>query len=166
MVNFGELMAEICWRVWRTPSNFNGLRVLEALLHGILVVGVSQTLPLRRWTEGAAYIRQGGHNGPSCNSCWALAHILVVYEVSREPLNGFAPNSHRRRVWSLARTSLNVKIKGQGHQGQKRHFRPISGTCVRFMFGETSLASSFVLFTLRPILWCTLLFGLLTAKLQ
>jgi len=24
MVNFGPIMAEICWRVWGTPSNFNG----------------------------------------------------------------------------------------------------------------------------------------------
>ena len=60
MVNFGLLTAEICWRVWGTPANFNGFRVLAALLHGILVVGVSQTL--RRWTEGATYIRQGGHH--------------------------------------------------------------------------------------------------------
>ena len=34
-VNFGLLTAEICWRVWRTPANFNGFRVLAALLHGI-----------------------------------------------------------------------------------------------------------------------------------
>jgi len=44
MVNFGLLTAEICWRVWGTSSNFNGFPVLAALLHGILVVGVSQTL--------------------------------------------------------------------------------------------------------------------------
>jgi len=29
-----------------TPANFNGFRVLAALLHGTLVVGVSQTLRL------------------------------------------------------------------------------------------------------------------------
>jgi len=44
MVNFGLLMAEIRWRVWGTPANFNGFRVLGTLLHGTLVVGVSQTL--------------------------------------------------------------------------------------------------------------------------
>jgi len=53
---YGLLMAEICWRVWGTPANFNGFRILAALLHGTLVVGVSQTL--RRWTEGAIYIWQ------------------------------------------------------------------------------------------------------------
>jgi len=60
MVNFGSLAAEICWRVWGIQGNVNGFRVLAALLHGTLVVGVSQTL--RRWTEGATYIRQGGHH--------------------------------------------------------------------------------------------------------
>jgi len=44
MVNFGILTAEICWRLRGTPANFNGFRVLAALLHGTLVVGVSQTL--------------------------------------------------------------------------------------------------------------------------
>jgi len=102
MVNFGLLTAQICWRVWGTPANFNEFRVLAALLHGtiwdillsqqmsyappihaprlrfmlnawlhvrvinfriiiiIIAVGVSQTL--RRWTEGATCIRQGGHH--------------------------------------------------------------------------------------------------------
>ena len=44
MVNFGLLTAEICRRVWRTHANFNGFRVLAALLHGTLVVGVSAKL--------------------------------------------------------------------------------------------------------------------------
>ena len=44
MVNFGLLAAEIVSLVCGTPANFNGFGVLAALLHGILVVGVSQTL--------------------------------------------------------------------------------------------------------------------------
>jgi len=43
MVNFGPLAAEIGSVVWGTPPNVNGFRVLAALLHGTLVVGVSQT---------------------------------------------------------------------------------------------------------------------------
>jgi len=39
--------------------------------------------------------------------------FLFVYEISREPLNGFAPNSQGRRACSLARTTLKVKVKGQ-----------------------------------------------------
>ena len=60
MVNFGPLAAEIGPVVWGTPANFNRFRVLAALLHGTPAVGVSQTM--RRWTEGATYIRQGGHH--------------------------------------------------------------------------------------------------------
>jgi len=44
MVNFGPLVAEMGLPVWGTPANFNGFRVLAALLHGTLVVGISQTL--------------------------------------------------------------------------------------------------------------------------
>jgi len=40
----GPLAAEIRSGVWGTPANFNGFRILGALLHGTLVVGVSQTL--------------------------------------------------------------------------------------------------------------------------
>jgi len=44
MVNFGLLAAEIGPVVWGTPANFNGFRVLAALLHCTPVVGVIQTL--------------------------------------------------------------------------------------------------------------------------
>ena len=44
MVNFGPLTAEIGSGVWGTPANFNGFRVLTALLHGNRTAGVSQTL--------------------------------------------------------------------------------------------------------------------------
>ena len=44
MVNFGPLAAKIDPVDWGIPSNFNGFRVLAALLHGTPVVGVSQTL--------------------------------------------------------------------------------------------------------------------------
>jgi len=44
MVKFGSLAAEIYVVVWGTPADFNGFRVLAALLHGTIVVGVSQTL--------------------------------------------------------------------------------------------------------------------------
>jgi len=44
MVNFGPLAAEIGLPVWGTQANFNGFRILAALLHGSQVVGVSQTL--------------------------------------------------------------------------------------------------------------------------
>jgi len=44
MANFGPVTAEIVSLVWGTPAIFNGFRVLAALLHGTLVLGVSETL--------------------------------------------------------------------------------------------------------------------------
>jgi len=60
MVDFGPLAADTGPVVWGTPANFNGFLVLAALLRGTPAVGVSQTL--QRWTEGATYVRQGGHH--------------------------------------------------------------------------------------------------------
>ena len=44
MVHFGPLAAEIGPVVLGTAANFDGFRVLAALLHGSQVLGVSQTL--------------------------------------------------------------------------------------------------------------------------
>jgi len=66
VVNFGLLTAEICWRVWGTPANFNGFRVLAALVHGTLVVGDSQTAALNR----GQHLYSAGRP-----SRWALADI-------------------------------------------------------------------------------------------
>jgi len=44
MVNFGPLAADSVLLVWSTPGNFNGFHTVAALLHGTLVVGISQTL--------------------------------------------------------------------------------------------------------------------------
>ena len=66
MVNFGPLAAEILSLVWGTPGNFNGFGVLAALLHGSLVVGVSQTAALDR----GRHLYSAGRP-----SRWALAHI-------------------------------------------------------------------------------------------
>jgi len=68
MVNFGPLAAEIVSLVWGTPGNFNGFRVLGALLHVTLAVGVSQTAALNR----GRHLYSAGRP-----SRWALAHILV-----------------------------------------------------------------------------------------
>jgi len=38
MVNFGLLTADIVSGFWGIPPNFNGFRVLAALLHGTLVI--------------------------------------------------------------------------------------------------------------------------------
>jgi len=72
MVNFGSLAAEIVSFVWGTPANFNGFRVLAALLRSTLVAGVSRTLQC--WTEGAIYIWQGGHHVGHCPHYFVLLY--------------------------------------------------------------------------------------------
>jgi len=73
-VNFGPLAAQIISLVWGTPGNFNGFRVLAALLHGTVEVGVSQTAALNR----GRHLYSAGRP-----SRWALAHTLVLYTFSR-----------------------------------------------------------------------------------
>jgi len=65
-------MAESCWQSYDTPASFNGFRVLAALLHDTLVVVVSQTAALNR----GRHLYSAGQP-----SRWALAHILVYFEV-------------------------------------------------------------------------------------
>jgi len=62
-----------------TPSNFNGFRVLAALLHGTLVVGVSQTL--RCWTQGVTIFGRAAIMlgiGPHSNLYEGLPKSTVV----------------------------------------------------------------------------------------
>ena len=74
MANFGQLAAEIISLVWGTPGNFNGFRDLAALLHGTLVVGVSQTATLNR----GRHLYSAGRP-----SRWALAHISSLFYCSQ-----------------------------------------------------------------------------------
>jgi len=68
MANFGPLTAEIYWRVWDSAANLNRFRDFASLLHGTLVVKVSQTAALNR----GRHLYSAGWP-----SRWALAHILV-----------------------------------------------------------------------------------------
>jgi len=75
MVNFGPLTAEIGSGVWGTSANFNGFRILAALLHGSLVVGVSQ--PSFAVLNTAHHLYSAGRP-----SRWALAHISSLVLLS------------------------------------------------------------------------------------
>ena len=63
----------------------------------------------------------------------SVGDFLFLYEIVRESLNGFAPNSHGRRVWFLAWTSLKVKVKGQRSMSPwtKRHFHAALSAAMR-----------------------------------
>jgi len=77
---YSELWSTNGWgrftSLW-TPANFNGFRVLAALLHGTPVVDISQTL--RCWTEGATYIWQGSHHVGQRPTFLVVKYVLLIF---------------------------------------------------------------------------------------
>jgi len=71
MVNVGPLAAEIVSLVWGTPANFNGFRVLAALLNGTLVVWASAKLC---GVEQRVHLYSAGRP-----SRWAFDHFSSLY---------------------------------------------------------------------------------------
>ena len=78
--------------------------------------------------------------GAVCDFCLCIWNISGIAERICAKFTGI-------RVWSLARTRLKVKVKGQRSKVKvtraKRHLSDLSAACVRFMYGKTSLASSY-----------------------
>ena len=70
MVNFGLLAAEILSLVWGTPANFNGFRILAALLHGTSSGCQPNFVALNR----GRHLYSAGQP-----SRWALAHISSCF---------------------------------------------------------------------------------------
>jgi len=69
MANFRLIAAEIRWRVRGTPANFNGFRVLAALLHGTRLSSSGRQ-------PNFAALNRGRHlYSAGRPSRWALAHI-------------------------------------------------------------------------------------------
>jgi len=56
MVNFGPLAAEIVSLVWSTPANFNGFRVLAALLHSQTAALFSCEDKVVRWCADGDFL--------------------------------------------------------------------------------------------------------------
>jgi len=127
MVNLGPITAENCWRVRGTPANFNGFRVSAALLHGTPAVSVSQTL--RRWTEGAMYIRQGSHHVRHWPTFLVLFYSpnlsrrrLDVYHTSTDTWCGPSANLECRSDTYCTRLSENTGRKN-------RHLATVAQVC-------------------------------------
>jgi len=70
--DFGPLAAEISLPVWGTPANFNGFRVLAALLHGNQVEREPNFAALNR---GRHLCSAGQPSG------WALAQISSLVQI-------------------------------------------------------------------------------------
>jgi len=101
MVNFGPLTAEIRWRVWGTPANFNGFRVLaRSLLHQRRSMDVNQIL----------------------HDVWlspALVYYIYIFGGSC-PLTEFYQVQHSLCVQVLCFPILTALLHGTGEVGVKQ----------------------------------------------
>jgi len=94
-LQYGELRPTSGWDSFislGTPANVNGFRILAALLHSTLVVGVSQAL--QRSTEGATHIRQSGHHVGH----WPIFLVLMCIGGSCASASGWHVQSRRMCV--------------------------------------------------------------------
>jgi len=120
MANFGLLTAEIGSRVWGTPANFNGFRVLPSLLQRRFSTEANKTSH-DVWPSPGLVHYICTFSGTGRPSGWESAHILVfVCELNisgtdlRQIHNEDVFGSSLELVWMS-----RLKVKGQGHQGQK-----------------------------------------------
>ena len=102
MVNFGPVAAEIGSLVWGNPANFNGFRVLTALLHSTLVWASAQLCGAEQRAPpifGRATITLGigPHSIVSCFSGTCSSCDCV----SQEPNSDYQKREHQATVWSL-----------------------------------------------------------------
>jgi len=106
MANFSLLAAEICWRVRGTPANFNGFRVLAALLHGTRLSSSGRQ-------PNFAALNRGRHlYSAGRPSRWALAHISTFenhISVTRlYVITGSIARSATRRYLSYSEADFEV----------------------------------------------------------
>jgi len=137
-LRYGELRPTSGWdrfvSLVYTTANFNGFRVLAGLLHGTLAVGVSETL--RRWTEGATYVWQGGHHVGHCPTfyftyifwCPKCPHVNVIRTLTKWMLVSTVDNILIVRDCLCAQNSVNIAQYLCSHSHVNKwivvHFQP------------------------------------------
>jgi len=113
--NNGPLMAENCWRVWGTPANFNGFRVLAALLHGTPPVGITQT---------SRHIRQGSHHVGHWPT-FVVSNLLPVLE-------GWCEGSNVPSFRSQYRLTTHLENLESGHGKVRKNGEKSVKTIISF----------------------------------
>jgi len=78
--------------------------------------------------------------------------FLLVHEISRKPLKGFAPNSQGRRVWCLAWTTLKIKARSQ------RSRSPWEKNCISWPFCRPTCDLCLAKH-LYPLVYCFVVFS-------
>jgi len=113
----GQLAAEICWRVWGTPANFNGFRVLALLLQRYRSTEANQTLHDVWPSPGLGhYIYTFGGSCPITEFCQVQNSLCVqvlrsyissvaAWHLSSGRQPNFAALSRERHLYSVGRPS-------------------------------------------------------------
>ena len=101
-VNFGLLTAEICWRVWGTPANFNGFCLGSVTARN----SSSERQPNFAALNRGRHLYLAGRP-----SGWALAHILVEFQM--KPIRIFAT----QRVFAFSSFRYCYRLHFPGHVG-------------------------------------------------
>jgi len=125
MVHFGPLTAEISWRLWGTPANFNGFRVLALLLHRHRSADVNQTL-YDVWTSAGIVHYTGLHflafllcNGTLPGAKFTLRPRLAFsYRLLAALLHGTRTVGVSQTLWRSTRngvTELSLLVVGHAY---------------------------------------------------
>jgi len=108
MDDFGPLTAEICWRVWVTPTNFTGFRVLASLLQRRRSPEANQTVH-DVWPSLALvqvhYIYIVGDSCPLTEFC--LVQNSLCVQVLRSPILAALVHRNPAAGQSLRRGTKN-----------------------------------------------------------
>ena len=97
MADFGPLVAEIRWRVWGTPANFNGFRVLASLL-------------------------QRGHSTEVNQTCTMFGHLLRWYTI-----HTFSGGSCPLTEFCTVQNSLCIRVLRSPILAALLHGTPVVG---------------------------------------
>jgi len=157
-VNFGPLTAEICWRVWGTPANFSGLRILASLLHRRRSTEVNHNLHDVWPSPGLVryiYIFGGSWH---LTEFWQVQHSLFVQVLSSDPI--FAALLHGTRIVGLSPT-LRRRAEGATYIRQGGHHvghRPTSSIIFGIIWPSFRFCSDWA--SLLTVCWFLSLFSL------
>jgi len=106
MVNLSPLTAEIRWRIWGTPANFNEFRVLASLLQRRRSTEVNQTLP-DVWRSPALVSLYINEYRTPLSPRRPLSETLHVNTVADEHANGPGLMSIATFWWKLHAKIVN-----------------------------------------------------------
>jgi len=123
ILHFGILTAELCWRVWGTPANFNGFCVLPSLLERRSLNGSQRNFALRLACPGLVHcIYTFGSSCPLTEFCHMQnslrVHLRIIAQLCR------AISSQLRHVLTIGKKFAKQQYVFHMFVPQYAEFRP------------------------------------------